>query len=234
MNDGTLLLGFHGCDVTTRDDLLTGRLGGLSPSENKYDWLGPGVYFFENDMDRARAFAQSACDYPERLYTRRPIATPAVVGAVLCVSRSIDMTTQAGMTVWQHAYLQLLSMSEASGEPMPTNEEAPAGEDTVLVRKLDYAVFSAAHKQAALSKQARYQLVRGAFLQGDRLSSSTTEFRWLSHIQLAVTDPGCILAWFLPKGDKLLTPDQFAVAKQAYVAADQARRQSKPRVRAKR
>jgi hypothetical protein len=233
VNDGSLLLGFHGCDITTRDKLLTGRLAGLSPSENMYDWLGPGVYFFENDAERARNFAQSACDNPDRLYTRRPIATPAVVGAVLCVSRSIDMTTQTGIKMWEHGYLQLVSMSEASGQPMPVNGDAADGDDTVLVRKLDYAVFSALHKQIAQANRAKMHLVRGAFHQGNQLLGTSTGFRSLSHVQLAVTDPSCIVAWFLPRGDRLLTPSQFAAAEVAYAKAEKVRRDAKPRVRAK-
>lgn len=46
MNDGHLLVAYHGCDVTTRDALIAGW-GRPNASKNAYDWLGPGFYVFE-------------------------------------------------------------------------------------------------------------------------------------------------------------------------------------------
>lgn len=54
MNDGHLLIGYHGCDVTVRDGLISGKLK-PAPSNNQYDWLGPGFYMFEGDEERALA-----------------------------------------------------------------------------------------------------------------------------------------------------------------------------------
>ncbi len=44
-----LVLGFHGCDAQVGEDLLAGRHTHLRESKNKYDWLGNGIYFWEND-----------------------------------------------------------------------------------------------------------------------------------------------------------------------------------------
>ena len=47
------VLGFHGCDQKTAERVVsTGRH--LQPSRNDYDWLGHGVYFWENDPLRAK------------------------------------------------------------------------------------------------------------------------------------------------------------------------------------
>ena len=54
---GNLLIAYHGCDATTRDDLVTGAIPCLAQSRNRYDWLGPGAYFFEGDDRRALKFA---------------------------------------------------------------------------------------------------------------------------------------------------------------------------------
>ena len=40
-------LGFHGCDESVADAVLAGNQQ-LFPSRNKYDWLGEGIYFWEN------------------------------------------------------------------------------------------------------------------------------------------------------------------------------------------
>ena len=45
MSLGSALVVYHGCDIITRDDLVSGRLTHLNHSANRYDWLGPGAYF---------------------------------------------------------------------------------------------------------------------------------------------------------------------------------------------
>jgi hypothetical protein len=51
------VLGFHGCDRKTADRVVgTGKH--LRLSRNDYDWLGHGVYFWENDPLRARQWAK--------------------------------------------------------------------------------------------------------------------------------------------------------------------------------
>jgi len=42
-----LVLGFHGCDRSIRDKVVSIEGGQLIPSMNDYDWLGNGIYFWE-------------------------------------------------------------------------------------------------------------------------------------------------------------------------------------------
>ena len=53
----SFILGFHGCDESVKDSLLLGKAK-LKPSNNEYDWLGSGIYFWENDPDRALSYAK--------------------------------------------------------------------------------------------------------------------------------------------------------------------------------
>jgi hypothetical protein len=39
-----LVLGYHGCDRSIMNDVLTGKQD-LRVSRNDYDWLGNGIYF---------------------------------------------------------------------------------------------------------------------------------------------------------------------------------------------
>ena len=41
------VFGFHGCDKRVADAVLTGKTK-LSASENAYDWLARGIYFWEH------------------------------------------------------------------------------------------------------------------------------------------------------------------------------------------
>lgn len=54
-----LVLGFHGCDATVVEKVLN-QQDVLRPSENDYDWLGNGIYFWENNNSRALEFAQES------------------------------------------------------------------------------------------------------------------------------------------------------------------------------
>jgi hypothetical protein len=119
-------MAFHGCDVTTRDDLVSGRLKHLDHSNNRYDWLGPGAYFFEGDLERALLFAQASHDNPEKMYTLRPIGTPAAVGAVLCVYSWLDMTTHVGIEEFSMAYEPMVTGLRARGDPVPKNRATAA------------------------------------------------------------------------------------------------------------
>ena len=79
---GQILIGYHGCDITTRDGFVSGKKHPRI-SKNSYDWLYDGLYFFEGDSDRSLKLATAASMRSNHALTKQPIATPAVVGVVL-------------------------------------------------------------------------------------------------------------------------------------------------------
>ena len=103
----SLVLAYHGCDVLTRDKLVSGELKALKPSVNEYDWLGDGAYFYEDDSNRALQYAHYSAANCALHLTAKAIGTPAVVGAVLHVDRWLDMTTQEGLQHFKNAMLTL-------------------------------------------------------------------------------------------------------------------------------
>ena len=218
MNDGHLQIGYHGCDVTVRDALVSGRLIPAS-SDNQYDWLGPGFYMFEGDHDRAMAFAEAAANQPQRRLTARPIATPAVVGCIFSVHRCLDMTTKAGRLEFENAYLLLHARRIVSGDQLPVNSAANTGDEEMLLRGLDRAVFQFIHaKRVRTHRDDHFQAVRGAFRQGPEIAPSSG-FHRDSHVQIALRDFTCIKGWFLPEGEKLLDHAQMTEARSALQAA---------------
>ena len=52
-----IVLGFHGCDEEVAEAVINDQKS-LLKSENSYDWLGHGVYFWENNPRRALEFAE--------------------------------------------------------------------------------------------------------------------------------------------------------------------------------
>nr|WP_315183532.1 hypothetical protein [uncultured Albidiferax sp.] len=229
MNSGQLVVAYHGCDVTLRDALVSGRTAHLLHSNNKYDWLGSGAYFFENDFERALLFAQNAHAHPAKRYTAIPIATPAVVGAILCISRCLDMTTQDGIREYTHALKPLLQGFAEKNTPPPTNHAASLDDTEVILRELDRSVFEFIHQaRESRPELPNFQAVRGAFQQGKALSDASG-FKENTHIQIALRDDSCVLGWFLPPGLQLLTAEQL---QEAHKRLAQQKSAGKPRVRA--
>ena len=52
-----LVIGFHGCDKSVVDDVISGKTD-LLASTNDYEWLGNGIYFWENNEERASQWAK--------------------------------------------------------------------------------------------------------------------------------------------------------------------------------
>ena len=54
-----IVVGYHGCARTLANDLLTARLpiNQWDRSQNAYDWLGEGIYFWEHSPKRALRWA---------------------------------------------------------------------------------------------------------------------------------------------------------------------------------
>ncbi len=70
------ILGYHGCDEIVAESLLKGEE--FKRSTNEYDWLGPGIYFWEANPQRGLDFARESA-------ARRnaKIQRATVVGAVI-------------------------------------------------------------------------------------------------------------------------------------------------------
>ena len=130
-----LILAFHGCDASVANKVF-GTNHHLSSSENDDDWLGHGVYFWENNPERALEWAGKK-------------GSPAVIGAILDLGLCLDLTESVGCKEVKQAH-QLLKDSSKS---MPVNRSGP---DTKR-RYLDCAVIQYAHAIRAAAEPPLYQ-----------------------------------------------------------------------------
>jgi hypothetical protein len=83
------------------------------PSNNDYDWLGPGIYFWEANPVRGLEFAGEA--------RRNGVGEPFVVGAVIDLGWCLDLTTTAGTELVATAHQTLVADAGAAGLTLPTN-----------------------------------------------------------------------------------------------------------------
>lgn len=91
-----LVLGFHGCRKEVYEKVLYSDQP-LTPSTNKYDWLGNGIYFWENSYERALEWANTHYGPEEG----------SVIGAVISLGRCLDLTDYASVPILKEGYLFL-------------------------------------------------------------------------------------------------------------------------------
>jgi hypothetical protein len=120
-----VVLGFHGCDESVGEAVLSGRVKHLRSSSNEHDWLGAGIYFWENDPQRALEFAQEAVDKPH--LTSGRITKPFVVGAVIDLGLCLNLLDRTALREVEEAHNFLSAVQILADKPMPENKGEERG-----------------------------------------------------------------------------------------------------------
>ncbi len=97
-----LIIGFHGCDEEVRNFMVANQNAMLSPSENNYDWLGNGIYFWENNKTRALKYAHDLKNRPSK--AKSSIKTPAVLGAIIDLGHCLDLLDSEYLNLLKSGY----------------------------------------------------------------------------------------------------------------------------------
>lgn len=196
-NKSGLILGFHGCDEYIALDILLQKIK-FKPSENKYDWLGKGMYFWENSPSRAEQFITNLYNNPQK--NKPKIEKPTVLGAVIDLGFCLDLTDYYCLQTLKDAYEYYCDLQISSGWEVleNTNPKNLLGNPDNLWRQLDCAVINLHHKFREDNGLLPYDSVRGVFVEGNELYP-TAGFRDKNHIQLSIINPNCIKGFFLPR-----------------------------------
>ena len=179
------ILGFHGCDREIGEALINGHIR-LSPSTNPYDWLGSGIYFWENSYARAMSWAQECAKNPR--LTKGKILEPFVIGAIIAPGKCLNLTDQNYASIISEAYSILKKSYETIGQELPINQGKS--------KKLDCLVINSAIENS-LDKNIEYDTVRCAYIEGEPVYPGGS-FYTQSHIQVCVRNPNCIKGYFNP------------------------------------
>jgi hypothetical protein len=179
----SFVLGFHGCDKSIADRLLTG--GNFRPSQNGYDWLGSGIYFWESNPQRGLDYASEL----QKLRRNPKITKPEVIGAVVDLGLCLDLTTSAGIEQVRSAFKEYSSLADGAEWSMPENSE------DLLRRNLDCAVLQYLHKIREDAEKPEVDTVKGIFVEGNPIYKSAG-FIDKTHVQICVRYPECIKGVF--------------------------------------
>jgi len=187
------VLGFHGCDKSVCNKIING-FDKLHPSGNDYDWLGNGIYFWENDPHRALDYVAMIQRNPRKGPTI--IQDPAVIGAIIDLGNCLNLVESKNLQVVRAAFELLKISQEKAGHALPLNK--PIGkEGDLLLRQLDCAVIETLHAFNRETARPAYDTVRGVFWEGSDLYPNAG-FKEKNHIQICVRNINCIKGYFSP------------------------------------
>lgn len=190
----SFILGFHGTDRTVVDKAVSREITQLDRSEDTTEWLGHGVYFWENDPARAIEWAKNG-------KTKGKITTPDAVGAVIDLGFCLDLTTMTGLQEVEAAYITLRKTYQEAGLALQKNT---VGKDKIK-RELDCAVIQALHRERAERGVKPYDSVRALFPEAEALYDESG-FRKRNHIQICIINTKeCIKGYFKPINTQIPT-----------------------------
>jgi len=185
-----LVIGYHGCDAEIAEKIFLGTER-VRDSNNLYDWLGHGQYFWESSQQRAMEWAETLA-YQK---TNSAVKTPAVVGAVIDLGVCLNLVDTACVDLIKLAYDDLRQGSETS--ILPENRDI-SGNSDLLLRKLDCAVIEHLHIIVHDILGIQFDTVRGVFTEGEPLYPNAG-FRRKTHVQICVVNPDAVVGYFRPR-----------------------------------
>jgi hypothetical protein len=186
-----LVFAYHGCERQLRDQVLRGEEE-LKESNNDYDWLGKGIYFWENGPTRALEWAKD-------LKKRGKINEPAVIGAIIDLGNCFDLLDVRYPKILQSHYPLLKRRFDDRKLQLPQNLPAGANDHDLLLRKRDCLIVNSTIALLnSTPPKVSIDTVRSVFQEGGAAFDGSGFFL-KSHIQIAVRNPACIRGYFLPK-----------------------------------
>lgn len=160
----------------------------LIKSENKWDWLGPGVYFWEQNPKRALQYAIDVANNKQK--NNGKIKTPFVIGAIIELGNCLNLIEPDSIGIVKQAYHELSKTFETTGETMPTNKGPN--------RELDCAVIRYVHQTNVNENLPAYDTIRSPFQEGGFIYEGSNFTEHL-HIEICVINESLIKGYFLPQ-----------------------------------
>jgi hypothetical protein len=188
------VIGFHSCDREVGLRILNGK-DELVASNNSWDWLGPGIYFWEQNPLRALEYAVESSQRIQ--FNKIPVRTPFVLGAILELGDCLNLVESQSLKIVRDTYHSLIKAMEETGMQLPENKQDN--------RALDCAVFKRVNSSRFKNGLKGYDTIRCAFPEGKALYPGSAITSRL-HLQICVLNPECIKGYFLPKPITLFNP----------------------------
>jgi hypothetical protein len=176
INSPLEIYGYHGTSQTKAKSILA---NGFRMSDNNYDWLGTGIYFFQDAPLRANQWA-----------IQQHPTEPAVICARLRLENCIDLFDVGWQPILKAVYNDFVGEYQSDGQPLPAQNPENSKAHRLDCAFLNYSVdFLATLGQTVES-------MRASFVEGDRLFPDSAIFD-LAHVQVAIRNPKLIQNLYL-------------------------------------
>ena len=166
------------------------------PSKNSWDWLADGIYFWEQNPQRALDYAQEVSMGDQ--YNKVKIKTAFVLGAIIELGHCLNLVEAESLNILDAAYQGLAKTNEEAGLKMPKTQGN--------IRKLDCAVISFIHESRRRTNEVPYDSIRSAFNEGLEIYPGAS-FTARNHIQICIRKHELIKGYFLPTPIKEFNPN---------------------------
>jgi hypothetical protein len=172
------LVGYHGTSIESARQILD---TGFIPSRNSYDWLGKGVYFWQDAPYRAWGWAGEYC--------KKNGGDPAVIRSLVKIRRDefMDLLDYRQDPNWAKDLRRThQDLQKKTSIVLPPNKRATG------YHALDRLVFDTLIEDILKPMDVNILAVRACFQEGDEIYSGSAIYN-KSHIQIAVRDISSIV-----------------------------------------
>jgi hypothetical protein len=174
------LRGYHATTPECAAEILS---RGFKLSDHSYEWLGKGIYFFQDTKDYARYWARN--ERKEGL-----LAEPAIIGAEINYERFLDLVEHQHLLKLKKFYERLEKSARTDYGSAKAAQRAHDGVWKPRAHPLDCFVINEAALAAEEGGEPFYAL-RAVFFEGDPIYPKSHLFD-RQHIQVAVREPKLI------------------------------------------
>lgn len=164
------IVGYHGCQASIATRLLNGEP--FRVSENDYDWLGSGAYFWEYAPYRARDWSQ-----------QRYGADWAVLSATIRLGDCLNLLDTDYFADLRAVYEKTAANLQSLGIPVPSNRRGANRLDRLIIDR-----FCELYQ----TRGEHFDTVRGCFGEGDPIFDRSKLLSH-THVQIAVRNQACIV-----------------------------------------
>ena len=162
-------LGYHGTSAAAAESILA---TGFHASRNRFDWLGDGIYFWQDAPRRALEWAR-------RVHRGDNVV---VLSARIRLVDCMDLLDLGWYRVLSHAHDQFVEATRRAEQPLPLQRGLAHGLDRAVI---NYACGVLAEAGTVIKS------IRAAFAEGEPAFPNSALLD-LNHVQIAVRDTSVI------------------------------------------
>ena len=170
------IIGYHSCDKEVGLKILNGKED-LIKSNNPWDWLGEGVYFWEQNPYKALEYSLEVAKGKQ--FNKKKINTPFILGTIIELGNCLNLLEPQSLEIIKKSFTSLKNINKEAGTILPINK----GNN----RALDCAVISYTHQSLVQENKQPYDTVRSTFNEGKEVYEGSA-FTTRNHIQVCVTN----------------------------------------------